>query len=57
MTDEQYEEALNEMYGEVSICGMTFNAGHALKELDPIAFNCGKADYEDANGDNEDGEV
>ncbi len=42
--DKQYEEMLNESYGTVVICGMTFDQGTALKELDPIAFRCGMAD-------------
>ncbi len=44
ITDEEYIEELNEIYGEVEICGMTFDAGRALKELDPTAFDCGKSD-------------
>ena len=44
MTEEEYEEQLNEIYGEVEICGMTFDSGRVLKELDPIAFNCGMSD-------------
>ena len=44
LTDEQYEEKLNEIYGTVQICGMEFNSARALKELDPIAFWCGQAD-------------
>jgi hypothetical protein len=46
-TEEAYEETLNELYGEVEICGMSFQAGSALKELDPIAFQCGNADQSD----------
>jgi hypothetical protein len=46
MTEQEYEDRLDEIYGEVEICGMTFNSGRALKELDPTAFRCGKGDYE-----------
>ena len=46
-TEEAYEESLNEIYGEVEICGMSFQAGSALKDLDPIAFRCGNADESD----------
>lgn len=42
--ESAYEEFLNEIYGVVTICGMEFDSGHALKELDPIAFRCGVAD-------------
>lgn len=47
LTEEQYLEALNDIFGTVEICGQTFDAGYALKELDPTAFRCGMADYED----------
>lgn len=44
-TDEKdFEDELNEMYGTVEICGMTFDQGTALKELDPTAFRCALAD-------------
>lgn len=49
ITDEEYEDYLNDIYGEVKICGMTFDSGRALKKLDEIAFNCGKNDYESEN--------
>lgn len=47
-TEEAYEEMLDDVYGEVSICGMNYSAGRALKELDPIAFNVGMSDNEDS---------
>ena len=46
LTDDKYEEFLDEVYGEVSVCGITFDAGRILRKLDPIAFRCGKNDYE-----------
>jgi len=48
LTDAEYEAVLDEIYGDVEICGMTFSSGHALRELDPTAFRCGKADHESA---------
>ena len=44
ITEKEYEEMLDDTYGTVEICGMTFNSGEALKELDPIAFDCGLSD-------------
>jgi hypothetical protein len=44
LTEQEYEDMLDEIYGEVQICGMTFNSGRALRELDPTAFRCGMAD-------------
>ena len=51
MTEEEYEEVLDELFGEVDICGMTFSSGQALKELDPTAFRCGKVDEESEHDD------
>ena len=34
------EDSLNESYGDVDICGLSYGAGSALKDVDPIAFRC-----------------
>jgi len=47
LDEKEYEDVLNELYGDVEVCGMTYSAGCALRELDPTAFRCGKVDYED----------
>lgn len=39
-TEEEHRDFLDEIYGEVKICGMTFDSGRALQLLDPIAFRC-----------------
>ena len=44
---DQYDEFLDEAYGEVEIAGMTFSTSYALKELDPTAYRCGFNDYTD----------
>lgn len=49
LTDEEFEDILNELYEPVNICGMQYEQGTALKELDPIAFRCGKVDYTASN--------
>lgn len=36
--DDTVEAMLDEVYGEVSICGMEYRAGNALKRLNPVAF-------------------
>lgn len=51
ISEKAYIEVLNDIYGTVEICGTTFDSGYVLKELDPIAFRCGKVDYEDTLGD------
>lgn len=43
---DQYQEMLNDVYGDVTICGMTYGQGDALEALDPVAFRCGLGDYE-----------
>jgi hypothetical protein len=44
-TEQAYLEMLDECYETVEICGHTYDAGYALKEIDPVAFRCGHADY------------
>ena len=44
--ESQYRDALDEAY-PVEIAGMAFCASRILEELDPIAFNCGFADWLD----------
>lgn len=46
ITNDEYMEYLDEVYGEVIICGMTYSAGAALEACDPVAFRCGLVDYE-----------
>ena len=46
LTEDEYEDTLNEIYGTVEVCGMTFDSGRILRELDPTAFVCGQVDYE-----------
>lgn len=46
ISSNEYMEFLDEVYGEVSICGMTYSAGTALEAVDPVAFRCGLGDYE-----------
>lgn len=42
---ERYDEMIDECAGDVSIFGMTYCASRVLKEVDPIAYNCGFSDY------------
>jgi hypothetical protein len=44
MSDKEFEDELNENYGEVEICGLTYAAGYALRQVDPIAFRCAQSD-------------
>ncbi len=42
----EYETMLDECYGDIEICGHTYSASHALKMVDPTAYDCGKSDYD-----------
>ena len=46
LSDSEYQEILNEIYGDVTVCGMSYGAGDALEALDPVAFRCSKGDHE-----------
>jgi len=46
VSDEEYEDYLNDLFGEVYVCGTNYDSGRLLKEIDPVAFRCGKSDYE-----------
>lgn len=45
-TDDEYDEMLDDVYGDVEICGMNYSSIQALKLLDPVAYRCAKNDYE-----------
>lgn len=45
--DDMYEEYLSEVFQPVSVCGYEYEAGKVLREVDPIAFRCGCADWLD----------
>lgn len=43
--EDQYEDMLNACYETVSICGYEYDQGHALRNLDPVAFRRGVSDW------------
>lgn len=45
-TEDEFDNYLDETYPDADVCGFTYNASYALKELDPTAYRCMKADYE-----------
>lgn len=47
LTNEEWRDILNEMYGSVEVCGQTFEQGTLLEDADPVAFREGKSAYED----------
>ncbi len=42
--EEDFIESLNDIYGMINICGYEYEAGRILREIDPIAFQCGLSD-------------
>jgi hypothetical protein len=48
---------LDDSYGKVNIAGYTYNTSHALKQLDPIAYNVGIRDYNDEEMSNIENEI
>jgi len=45
MDEQDYEDYLNEAYGDIDVCGMSYPAGQVLREIDPTAFDVGFADW------------
>lgn len=45
--EDAFEGGLTDGYGTVSVCGYDYDAGSALRELDPTAFRCGFLDWID----------
>ena len=46
--DSYYDDFLDEAYGNVTIAGLDYPTSQAQKEIDPIAYRCGKADVLDS---------
>ena len=46
ISESEYDAYLDECYDEVNVCGLTYSASRALKNLDPIAYRYFKSDYE-----------
>lgn len=46
LSNIEYIDFLNEIYGDVEVCSYTYGAGNVLESQDPTAFRCGKGDYE-----------
>lgn len=44
-TKSEYNDMLDECYGDISICGIDYTASSALKSVDPIAYRVGFSDY------------
>ena len=51
ITEDEYQDYLNEVYEDIEICGMIMSQGTILKECDYTAFRTGYVDYLDSLGD------
>lgn len=47
-TEGRYREFLDEVYGEIDVCGYKYDAGRLLELIDPVAFRCGMNDWIDS---------
>ena len=45
--EDFYDDLLNECYGEIKLGDLIFSPAEIIKTLDPIAYRCGLADFED----------
>ena len=45
VSDDTYADFLDDIYGQVDICGYKYYASYALSQLDEIAYDCGFSDY------------
>lgn len=54
MRNEAFEQSINECYGTIVICGVTFYAADILRELDPTCYRIALYEteaYDDAEVD------
>jgi hypothetical protein len=42
---DQFDELLDEQFGEISICGALYSPSTILKEVDPINYRCSLTDF------------
>lgn len=45
ITEDEYEEYLNDLFGTIEVCGYKYDSGTLLKQVDSIAFNCGVTEF------------
>ena len=42
---DTYDDFLDDIYGEVNICGYEYYSSYVWKQIDSIAYDCGFDDY------------
>jgi predicted nucleic acid-binding Zn-ribbon protein len=48
LSNSDYDNFLDEVFGDVEICGYTYSSSKALEDVDSIAYRCGFTDYCDS---------
>jgi hypothetical protein len=46
--EEYYDNFLDEIYGEIKVGSATYDASHILFRVDPVAYRCGRSDWENS---------
>lgn len=47
VTTEEYDEYLDERYGNVDVMGLSYSTSRVLKAVDPSAYNKGFSNWSD----------
>lgn len=49
MTDTEFEQIINELHGDlIEVAGLSWEAGHLVRKMDPVAFAEMKYRYENS---------
>ena len=49
--EEEYDEMLDECYGDINIFGIEYSTSVALYRVDKVAYDCGMNDYQDGRAE------
>ncbi len=43
--ESEYQDMLQDIFGDIDVCGYKYDAAYALEQIDPIAYRVGFSDY------------
>ena len=46
VSEEEFDNHLDEVYGNIDVCGISYPASRVLKDVDPTAYRVAMSDYE-----------
>ena len=46
INEDRFNQYIDELYGQIDICGLFYDTSEVLKAVDPIAYRCLMADWE-----------